>query len=72
MGDLNSGREDPEIRRLASMPGVLEPLALVSPADTSDRVDWIFVRGLKVRGAGIRELRASDHPCVWAELEPAW
>jgi len=40
------------------------------PQDSPDRVDWILLRGLKCRDAGIIDTPASDHPLLWVEVEP--
>jgi endonuclease/exonuclease/phosphatase family metal-dependent hydrolase len=64
MGDLNSDARDPQIRRLLDA-GATDVLGDVMP----ERIDWIFVRGLKCAAAAVSEKGASDHPMVWAELE---
>ena len=69
LGDLNSTAEDPQIRQLISSPGVIDAVGQVLGQKASDRIDWIFVRGLQCLDAGIVENDASDHPLVWAELE---
>jgi endonuclease/exonuclease/phosphatase family metal-dependent hydrolase len=69
LGDLNSVAEDPQIRELLENPEVLDPVGKTSSEKTANRIDWILVRGLKCRRAGIVENQASDHPLVWAELE---
>jgi len=71
MGDMNARRDDPQIARLLSTPGVIDCVgAHLAEADSRGRIDWIFARGLAVQAAGIRVGDASDHPCVWAELAP--
>jgi hypothetical protein len=32
------------------------------------RIDFVFVRGLRVLDAGLRDDGASDHPLAWAEV----
>ena len=68
MGDLNSTEADPVLRELLGASDVIDALAHVTSKDPSERIDWILVRGLAVLDAGVRNLGASDHPCVWAEL----
>jgi endonuclease/exonuclease/phosphatase family metal-dependent hydrolase len=69
LGDLNSTAKDPQIRQLISSPGVIDAVAQILGPKVTDRIDWIFVRGLQCHDAGIVENDASDHPLVWAELE---
>lgn len=68
LGDLNSPADDPAIRAVLERPGVVDPLALFGEEERPGRIDWVLVRGLDVLDAGVRDLGASDHPCVWAEL----
>jgi endonuclease/exonuclease/phosphatase family metal-dependent hydrolase len=67
MGDLNTDGNDLELRRLLDSPGVVDSLSQVAGAPR--HIDWILARGLVVRDAGMREVGASDHPALWAELE---
>jgi len=67
LGDMNSAADDPQIERLLATAGVVDALSR-SEAALAHRIDWIFVRGLEVDDAGVVDLGASDHPCVWAEL----
>ncbi len=68
MGDLNGAADDPLVRSIADHPEVTDALSVALGTDWEPSVDWIFVRGLEVRDAGVRDLGASDHKCVWAEL----
>ncbi|MEN6406860.1 MAG: endonuclease/exonuclease/phosphatase family protein [Thermoguttaceae bacterium] len=68
-GDFNSTADDPEIQRLLHTPGVSDVVGEKSTVKMPERIDWIFVRGLRCTQAGIRKNVASDHPLVWAELE---
>jgi endonuclease/exonuclease/phosphatase family metal-dependent hydrolase len=68
LGDLNSEAGDPEIRRLLATPGVIDAVGQKLGAAAPARIDWIFVRGLRVVDAGLRDDGASDHPLAWAEL----
>jgi endonuclease/exonuclease/phosphatase family metal-dependent hydrolase len=70
LGDLNSDAGDPEICRLIAAPNVIDAVGQKLGAAASPRIDWIFVRGLRVRDAGLRDNGASDHPMAWAELAP--
>jgi endonuclease/exonuclease/phosphatase family metal-dependent hydrolase len=69
LGDLNSPPSDPQIRQLTETPGVSDPVAQFIDPPQNDRVDWILVRGLRCRAAGVVDQDASDHPLFWAELE---
>jgi endonuclease/exonuclease/phosphatase family metal-dependent hydrolase len=68
LGDLNSEAADPEIRRLLAAPGVIDAVGQKLGLRAPPRIDWIFVRGLHVVDAGLRDDGASDHPLAWAEL----
>lgn len=69
MGDLNVTSENAVIAELLKTPGVRDPLDEKQPEGTGKHIDWILVRGMDVLDAGQRELGASDHPLVWAELK---
>ncbi len=69
LGDLNSTAQDAQIRQLMDSPGVIDAVGQVLGPKDPQRIDWIFVRGLRCLDAGIVENDASDHPLVWAELE---
>ncbi|MCX7419820.1 MAG: endonuclease/exonuclease/phosphatase family protein [Planctomycetia bacterium] len=66
MGDLNTREDDPTLQRLLATRGVVDALSAAKP--TEDHIDWIIVRGLMPMHAEIRDVGASDHPCVRAEL----
>ncbi len=68
MGDLNATSDNPVIKGLLADPSVINPLDLKHPDLVDRHIDWILARGVKVIDAGTRELGASDHPLVWAEL----
>lgn len=69
MGDLNCAADHPDLARLLNTAGVVDCLAVSPSSDAPPgRIDWILVRGLHVVRAGWRDLGASDHPLVWAEL----
>ena len=71
MGDLNTDAADPLIASLLEQKDVASPLH-DSTANGSPRrtIDWIFTRGLKTISATLVENKASDHPCLKAELAP--
>lgn len=75
MGDLNSTRDDPQIRALLAANGVSDALANCDgellEAQHAGRIDWIFTRGMRTLAGGLIDRGASDHPLVWAELEYA-
>jgi endonuclease/exonuclease/phosphatase family metal-dependent hydrolase len=66
LGDMNT-RDDPHLQQLLAVESVLDPLAQKS--DHHPRNDWILVRGAHPVGGGIRDIGASDHSCIWAEIE---
>ena len=63
MGDMNRGPDDPEMSSLLETPGVQNPLG------KRRRFDYILLRGVRWRDAGVVENDASDHPMVWVEIE---
>ncbi len=70
MGDMNSERTDALIAPLRTSSGVTDGIAgILGDKDPADRIDYIFTRGLKWQGGGLRNTKASDHPMAWAELE---
>ncbi len=68
LGDLNSEVADPEVGRLLHAPGVIDAVGQKLGPNAPPRIDFIFVRGLRVLDAGLRDDGASDHPLAWAEL----
>jgi endonuclease/exonuclease/phosphatase (EEP) superfamily protein YafD len=68
LGDLNSEAAEPEIRRLLAVPGVIDAVGQILGPAAPPRIDFVFVRGLRVLDAGLRDLGASDHPMAWAEV----
>ena len=70
LGDLNSEAKEPEIGRLLAAPDVVDAVGWKLGAAAPPRIDWIFVRGLRVLDAGLRDNGASDHPLAWVELAP--
>jgi endonuclease/exonuclease/phosphatase family metal-dependent hydrolase len=68
LGDLNSEVAEPEIGRLLAQPGVVDAIGQKLGTHAPPRIDFIFVRGLQVLDAGLRDDGASDHPLAWAEL----
>ena len=71
LGDLNSEAGEPELRRLMAAPDVVDAVGQKLGPAAPPRIDWIFVRGLRVLDAGLRDNGASDHPLAWAEVAPA-
>lgn len=69
LGDLNTSPADPALRPLRAVRDVRDPLrGRLGPAE-SQRLDWILTRGIPATDAGQRAGSASDHPCLWAELQ---
>ncbi len=73
LGDLNCPADQPPLRQLLQMPGVIdavgEAVRRKGASEPPGRVDWIITRGLRPIDGGIVDQGASDHPLVWAELE---
>lgn len=69
MGDFNTRRDDPRIERFLARDDVTDTLAGADEDVMRRHIDWIFTKGLRTIETGTRDLGASDHPCVWAELE---
>jgi endonuclease/exonuclease/phosphatase family metal-dependent hydrolase len=70
LGDLNTEADEPELRRLLETPDVTDAVGQKLGSAAPVRIDWLFVRGLRVLDAGLRDNGASDHPMAWAELAP--
>lgn len=68
LGDMNSDAGDPEVKRLLETPGVVDPFAVLYGDRFGRHIDWILLRGLEVRSAGMNPPGASDHPCMWADV----
>lgn len=70
IGDLNSNREDPQMRALLTRTDVVDALQ-DAPPDQRGRqhIDWILARGLRCRTGQLIDNEASDHPAAFAELE---
>lgn len=68
MGDFNTRPWDPLMQKLLREPGVEDPVGkrLTYPRD---RVDYILLKGLKWKDAGLVENKMSDHPVIWVEIE---
>jgi endonuclease/exonuclease/phosphatase family metal-dependent hydrolase len=69
MGDLNTGKDDPQMVELRKRPDVNDPIYGALDEKYHDSVDWILLRGLKSAHAGFTDNGASDHPLVWADLQ---
>ena len=61
LGDLNSEAAEPEVRGLLAAPGVIDAVGQKLGPSDPPRIDFIFVRGLRVLDAGLRDggLRSS-------------
>ncbi len=68
LGDLNSEAAEPEIVRLLAAPGVIDAVGQKLGPHAPPRIDFVFVRGLRVLDAGLCDDGASDHPLAWAEV----
>jgi endonuclease/exonuclease/phosphatase family metal-dependent hydrolase len=71
MGDLNSNQESPQLERLLADASVTDFVtAITDGTANSSGIDWIITRGLRCVDSGSVPNDASDHPLVWAELQP--
>ena len=61
LGDLNSDADDPQIRRLLALPGVVDPVGQVLGREAPRRIDWIFLRG---SGGSMRACAIRAHPII--------
>ncbi len=76
-GDMNAGPDSPVYERLLAA-GLEDPFMALgrTPAPTSpavhptERIDYIWLRGLQVRDAWVSASTASDHRMVVVEIEP--
>ena len=69
MGDFNAFPSDPLIKELQQTPGVSDAIAEDDADAPPQRVDWIFLRGMRATDGAVVENEASDHPMVWADVE---
>ena len=72
MGDLNTNRDDPQLRQCLEDPNIVDCIGPTGDGKSlveAGRIDWILGRGVRCTAAGMSEIGASDHPCAWAELE---
>ena len=72
MGDLNTSRDDPQLRECLKDPEIVDCIGPTGDGRSllkAGRIDWILGRGVRCLSAGMSEIGASDHPCAWAELE---
>jgi endonuclease/exonuclease/phosphatase family metal-dependent hydrolase len=68
LGDMNARPDHPLIRQLRATPGVVEPFGELRQSDSTVRIDWIFLRGLRALHVETVDRGASDHPLVWVEV----
>lgn len=68
LGDLNIGPEHPTMKDAISRFRWGDPLRDRQGEKRKRSIDWVLTRGFRTRDAGLRDLGASDHPAVWAEL----
>lgn len=69
LGDMNTGADDPQLQALLAEPSVTGHI----DESSSGRqplcgVDWIILRGLHCVRHEVRDLGASDHPALCAEV----
>ena len=69
MGDMNTPADDPDLKRLLAVPGVVDAVGQALGDKTPPHIDWILLRGLKCLDSGLTRDGASDHPLAWAEVE---
>lgn len=66
MADFNVTRDHPIIREMLDKDGLTEATEHVLDGG---KIDMMLVKGLRTVNAGQVDLKGSDHPLVWAELE---
>src|SRR5262249_31372345 len=70
MGDFNTEGTDPMLMQLRQRPEVIDCLTRTLETKLPrTNIDWIFVKGVTVRDAGLIDQGASDHPLAWAQVE---
>lgn len=69
MGDLNTDYDDPVIQPLLNRPDVINTMSPGVCKNLPKDVEYILVRGLKVKEAGWQDNGASDHCSIWADLQ---
>ena len=70
IGDLNTTKRNPLLVDLLDKDNTLDAINVALGAkDTSERIDWIIVKGFKVIDGGYTPPGVSDHPLYWVELE---
>ena len=70
IGDLNSRRNDPALRRFIETGEATDAVhTALTDVDEKPGVDWILTRGFKVLGGGYVPVGVSDHPYYWVELD---
>lgn len=69
MGDLNTPTHDPLIRPYLDSGDWIDCVGQFLSPDPPNRIDWILGRGVKPVAGGRIDNGASDHPCVWTELD---
>jgi endonuclease/exonuclease/phosphatase family metal-dependent hydrolase len=67
LGDLNTRADDPLLVSMLVRADVVD--ATVNSGADPGHIDWILLRGLEFIEAGVRDLGASDHPCLWAKVK---
>ena len=68
LGDLNMHPENPLLRRLLASEGVEDPVGQ-RVAHFPHRWEYILLRGVRWRDAGMIDTGASDHALIWVEIE---
>jgi endonuclease/exonuclease/phosphatase family metal-dependent hydrolase len=69
MGDLNTDRDDAQLKTLRKISGVIDPIGDIAESKSGGSYDRIFARGFKSLDAGFIDKGASDHPLAWANLQ---
>lgn len=69
MGDMNTSRSDPFIKTRLDSGEWKDCVGPFLSKDPEGRIDWIFGRGIKSVTGGLIENGASDHPCLWSEID---
>ncbi|MFT5260828.1 MAG: endonuclease/exonuclease/phosphatase family metal-dependent hydrolase [Saprospiraceae bacterium] len=68
MGDLNMVGDFPMLKQVLQAGQVIDAHQQIPDSDKREKIDWILVRGVSVKNAGVIHSPASDHPFYWADI----
>lgn len=72
IGDLNTKADHPLLLDFFADSDNVDAIGVaLAEADSSERIDWIITRGMRVLAGGMEPTGVSDHPCYWVDVEVA-